>query len=74
MDEAQRVLTKTYTKEDLMKMTADEVEGLIERAGKDIKFHGTAVVRRADGTIRYDDASQAGKYGEAPEELTTEGT
>ena len=49
---------RSYTKEDLDKMDAQDLVDIIVQARKDyglnVEFNGTAVVRRADGTIKYD--------------------
>ena len=51
---------RKYTMEELMAMPASEVKKLMSKA----TFNGTAVVRRADGSIKYDDPAQAGAYNE----------
>lgn len=51
----------TLTREQLKKMSKDELTKLLLSAEK---IEATAVVRRADGSIKYDDPSLAGKYGE----------
>ena len=53
--------THTYTKEELQAMPPDEANNLMMLA---TKIEGKAVVRCADGSIRYDDASLAGTYHE----------
>ena len=50
------------TKTDLDAMTPQELNTLLLKA---TKIHVTAVVRRRDGSIRYDDPTLAGTYGEA---------
>lgn len=42
---------KTYTMEDLQKMTVKEVNEVFT---KKPKIRGTAIVRRADGSAKYD--------------------
>jgi len=64
MDDRQRVVTKTFTKEQLSQMSVDDLVRLIGEAGPDAKFTGTAVVRRADGSVKYDDESKKGEFGE----------
>jgi len=59
MSEEQK--TRTYSKE--------EFEALSPKAQNNImmlkpKIKGLGVVRRADGTIKYDDESTKGQYGE----------
>lgn len=54
--------TKTYTLEDLAAMPKDEAMATFLKA---VKIEGSAVVRRADGSIKYDDPALAGTYKEA---------
>ena len=51
----------TYTKEEFMAMSAKSRNNVIMQ--KPI-IKGTGVVRRADGSIKYDDESKIGTYGE----------
>jgi len=53
--------TREYTKEDLEKMTPAAVNNLMMIA---TEIKGTGVVRRADGSIKYDDDAKPGTYGE----------
>jgi len=65
MDQGKKdVLTRHFSKEDLEAMDADELNELIRSAPPGAQFHAKAVVRKADGTIKYDDPSKAGSYGE----------
>lgn len=50
-----------YTREELLAMPKAEAQALIRKA---VKIKGTAVVQRADGSIKYDDPSRAGQYHE----------
>jgi len=50
------------TKTELDAMTPQALQTLLLKA---TKIHVTAVVRRRDGSIRYDDPTLAGSYGEA---------
>lgn len=70
MDTRQRVVKKTFTRKQLEGMTVAELVALVGEAGPNARFEGTAVVRKADGSIRYDKESVPGTYGETPEELT----
>ncbi len=60
-------IRKVFTKEELKEMPLEE---LLKLAGKPKMapfggtISGTGVVRRADGTIKYDDPSMEGKYNE----------
>jgi hypothetical protein len=73
VDEAQRTITRTFTREELLEMSPEDLADLVEAAGKKAKFHGTAVVRKADGSIRYDNKAVPGRFGEAPEDLPQSG-
>jgi hypothetical protein len=64
MDERQRVIKHTFTREELKGMTIDQLIGLVGKAGAGAKFHGTGVVRKADGSIRYDEGAKPGDYHE----------
>jgi len=64
MDERQRVVRKTFTKEELENMSMDDLVALVGEAGPNATFHGTAVVRKADGSIKYDPEAVPGEYHE----------
>lgn len=65
MDKKQTLVTETFSREQLLAMPADKLAALLEKAQRpDVKFTGQAVVRKADGSIKYDDPSKAGSYGE----------
>lgn len=49
------------TKDQLDRMSGDELTNLLLRAEK---IEATAVVRRKDGSIRYDRPELSGQYGE----------
>jgi len=51
----------TLTREEIEAMPREEFNNLIMAAQK---VEATAVVRRADGTVKYDDPNLAGTYGE----------
>ncbi len=69
MDERQRVVKKTFTEEQLKGMTMDDLVALVGEAGPDAKFEGTGIVRKADGSIRYDAGATPGDYHESPEDM-----
>ncbi len=50
-------------------MTLDQIAALVGRAGPSARFKGTAVVRKPDGSIRYDESARPGNYHENPEDL-----
>lgn len=51
----------TLTKDELDRMNPAELNALLLKAQK---IEATAVVRRADGSIKYDQPELAGTYGE----------
>lgn len=51
----------TYTKEEIEAMTPEQVNNIMML---NPKIEGVGVVKRADGTIKYDDESTRGNYGE----------
>ncbi len=51
----------TYTKEEFEAMSTKSRNNVL--MGK-VKIKGKGVVRRADGSIKYDDESKIGTYGE----------
>ena len=58
---------KTFSMEELMQMPVSQVRKMLE--SKQAKFHGTAVVRTAEGKIKYDDPATRGTFMEAEEDL-----
>lgn len=69
MSTAQESVTKTYTRDDIMKMSVVDVAKLLTDAGPNAVFHGTAVVRKANGEIRYDEDAVPGDFGESADEM-----
>ena len=55
MDERQKTVTQVFTKDQLKGMSLEDIAKLIGKAGPGATFKGTAVVRRADGTIKCDE-------------------
>jgi hypothetical protein len=53
-------MTKTYNIEDLKNMDPAEVNVLLSKG----KIEGKAVVKRADGSIKYDNPNAVGQYEE----------
>lgn len=51
----------TFTKRELDAMTPEQLTSLLLKASK---VEATCVVRRADGSIKYDRPELAGTYGE----------
>lgn len=51
----------TLTRKDIEAMPREQLTALVMAAHK---FEATAVVRRADGSIKYDRPELAGTYGE----------
>ena len=54
--------SKTYTGEEFLALPEAEQRAILKHPA--VKMEGTAVVRKADGTIRYDDDAEPGKYHE----------
>ena len=69
LDERQKVIKKTFTKEQLVGMTVEDLMALVGAAGSGATFRGTGVVRKADGTVRYDADAVPGEYFESQEDL-----
>jgi hypothetical protein len=69
LDERQRIVKKTFSKQQLDGMSMEDLVALVGEAGPDAKLHMTAVVKRADGSIKYDGDAVPGEYHETPEEL-----
>jgi hypothetical protein len=72
LDERQKVVTKTFTREQLEGMSVDDLVALVGEAGPNAKFHGKAVVRRPNGEIRYAKDAVPGEYGETAGELASQ--
>jgi hypothetical protein len=63
LDERQKVVKRTFTKEQLEKMSMDDLVALVgEAQAKGGKFMGKAVVRRADGSIKLDNPELAKEF------------
>ncbi len=69
LDERQEGVLKTFGREALENMSIEDVVRLVGEAGPGAKFHGKAVVKRADGSIKYDADAIPGEFGETSEEL-----
>ncbi len=69
LDERQEVVLKTFTREQLENMDIEDIVRLVGEAGPNAKFRGKAVVKRADGSIRYAPEAVPGDFGETAEEL-----
>lgn len=52
---------KTYTKDEFEALPPEEQHTILMM---NPKIKGTGVVKRADGSIKYDDEALAGTYGE----------
>lgn len=68
-NEIRNQIRKTYTIDQLLKMTPEAIQKLIADAGDMVEFHGTGVVRKQDGSIRYDADAVPGNFGESPEDM-----
>lgn len=69
LDERQRVVKDVFTREQLNHMSVEDLVKLVGEAGPNARFHGTAVVKRSDGSVKYDDDAVPGEYFESEEEL-----
>lgn len=69
MDERQRAVKQAFSHKQLKLMSIDDLVRLVGEAGPNAKFHGTGVVRKANGEIRYDPKATPGDYHESPEDL-----
>jgi hypothetical protein len=57
--------SKTYSREELLAMEPGELVKIVgEAKAAGATFHGTGVVRKADGTIRYAPDAIPGTYHE----------
>lgn len=72
MDERQRVVKKTFTKEQLEGMSVEDIATLVGEVGKGTTFTGTGLVRKKDGSVRYAPEAIPGEFGESPEDLKAE--
>lgn len=52
MDERQTVLRRVFTQEQLEAMDPEDLKNLLGTPGA--RLRGTAIVRRADGSVKYD--------------------
>ena len=53
----------TYTKDDLSKMSLEEINKILEQ--QNVRFLGTGIVRDKHGNPKYDQPSLKGTYGES---------
>lgn len=68
LDERQKTVKKVFTKEQLENMSVEDLVALVGEANaKGGRFTGKAVVKKADGSIKYDDPSLKGAYDEVEE-------
>ncbi len=70
MSSPEGLVTKTFTAAEMGAMDPDERLSLLLSA---VEIKGTAVVRKADGTIRYSKDAKPGDYGESAEDLKAAG-
>ena len=69
LDERQRTVKEVFTREQLKNMSVEDIRKLVGDAGPGTKIHITAVVKKANGVIRYSDGAVPGDYNETPEEM-----
>ncbi len=65
MTEKHKAATRTYNLADLAAMPEAEQQAILKHPLA--KMEGTAVVRRADGSVKYDDDAKPGEYHEKGE-------
>ncbi len=73
MDERMQVVKKTFSRKQLDAMSVDDLAIIIGDAGAGARFKGKAIVKRADGSIKYDEDAVPGEFNETPEELAMNG-
>ncbi len=69
LDERQETVLKTFTRENLLTMDLEDLVKLVGEAGPTAKLRGKGIVKRAEGSVRYDASANPGDFGETPEEL-----
>ena len=69
MDQRLKTIKQTFSGERLSGMSFEQLVLLVGKAGPNATFHGTAVVRKADGLIRYDKNAKPGDYHETQTDL-----
>ena len=69
MDERQRAVKHAFSAEQLKRLSIDDLVALVGEAGPGAKFHGTGIVRKANGDIRYDPKAIPGDYHETEADL-----
>jgi len=62
MDEQQKVLRRVFTQEQLEAMDPEDIKELLGRPGA--RLRGTAVVRKANGDIKYDPGVDPAQFEE----------
>ena len=69
LDERQEVVLKTFTREQLEGMDIADLVKLVGEAGPTAKLRGKGIVKRPDGSVRYDPEAVPGSFHETAEEL-----
>lgn len=60
MDKIQKVITRTFTQKQLREMPLEDLNVLLGTPGMRLK--GTAIVRKADGTVRCDEGVDPSQF------------
>lgn len=60
MDKAQKTLRKVFTQEQLMAMDPEDLRTLLGTPGA--RMRGTAIVRRADGSVKFDEGVDKAQF------------
>lgn len=63
-DRQAKAVTKHFTREQLEAMSVEELDDLLGQLPRGARFQAKAVVRKADGSIKYDDPKLEGTYDE----------
>lgn len=63
MSTPEGIIKKTFSLEQIKAMDPEELAALLNQPG--VEFKGTAVVRKADGSVRYDKGAVKGDYHES---------
>ncbi len=69
LDERQRTIKQVFSRKQLERMSVEDLVKLVGEAGPGAKLHGTGVVKRADGSIKYAPEAVPGQFHETQEEL-----
>lgn len=69
LDERQKLIKRTFSRKQLDEMSIADLVALVGEAGAGAQLKIKAVVKRADGSIKYDETAVPGDFGETIAEL-----